>query len=174
MRTTTTTEAGLTWLRLTPAFGAEVTGLDLAQPLERDTADSLRALFDEAVLLLFRGQHLPPEAHIAFSRNFGALEIHVLDQYHASGHPEIFVLSNLGPDGRPNHVHPDRGTLVWHTDASWARRPAYATLLYAEQAPAAGGHTLFADTRSAFEALSEEDRARLATLRAVHDLSISR
>jgi taurine dioxygenase len=171
---TTTPPAGLTSHPLTHTFGAEVAGLDLSQPLEASAAAALRALFDHSLLLLFRDQRLSPEAHIAFSRNFGALEIHVLDQYHASRYPELFVLSNVGADGRPKGIHPDRGTLVWHTDASWARRPAYATLLYAEQAPRTGGHTLFADTLSAFEALSDDDRARLATLRAAHDLGLSR
>jgi taurine dioxygenase len=100
--------------------------------------------------------------------------VHVLDQYHASRHPEIFVLSNVGPDGKPNRVHPDRGTLVWHTDASFQRRPAHATILYAEMVPAEGGHTLFADTLSAFEALGDADRAAFGSLRVEHDLSVSR
>jgi taurine dioxygenase len=169
-----TAQAGLDLRGLTPAFGVEIGGIDLSRPVEPATAVELRRLFDRYLLLLFRRQALAPEDHIAFSRTFGELEIHVLDQYHASQHPEIFVLSNVGADGRPNRVHPDRGTLVWHTDASWSRRPAYATLLYAEAAPGAGGHTLFADTLSAFEALSEEDRARVSTLRGIHDLGLSR
>ena len=155
-------------------FGAEVSAIDLSEPVAPVVADELRALFDRALLLVFRDQQLSPEAHIAFSRLFGELEIHVLDQYNASRHPELFVLSNVGPDGRPNRVHPDRGTLVWHTDASWSRHPAYATLLYSEAAPCVGGHTLFADTLSAFEALSEDAQAYFATLRAVHDLNTSR
>ena len=159
---------------LAATFGAEVSGIDLGAPVSEETAAELRALFGRALLLVFRDQHLSPEAHIAFSRLFGELEIHVLDQYNASRYPELFVLSNVGPDGRPNRVHPDRGTLVWHTDASWSSRPAYATLLYSEAAPRQGGHTLFADTLSAFEALSEEDQARFAGLRAVHDLNTSR
>jgi taurine dioxygenase len=159
---------------LAPSFGAEVQGLDLSRPLHLDVAAELRAAFDRHRVLLFRGQDLSPEAHIAFSRHFGTLEVHVLSQYHASQHPEIFVLSNVGPDGRPNRVHPDRGTLVWHTDASFQRRPPHATILYAEAAPSAGGHTLFADTIAACEALGEEDRTRFAGLRVVHDLSISR
>jgi taurine dioxygenase len=165
---------GLRLRPLTPSFGTEVAGLDLSLPLAPAAAAEMRALFDERLVLLFRGQRLSPEAHIAFGRHFGTLEIHVLDQYHAAQHPELFVLSNLGPDGRPNRVHPDFGTLVWHTDASFQRRPAYATILYAEAAPRAGGHTLFADTLSAFEALSEADRDRFASMRVIHDLSISR
>jgi taurine dioxygenase len=159
---------------LTPSFGVEVSGLDLSEPLEPGAAAELRALFARHLVLLFRDQRLSPERHIEFARTFGPLEVHVLDQYHADRHPELFVLSNVGPDGRPNHVHPDRGTLVWHTDGSFQRRPALATCLYAETAPASGGHTLFADTLSAFEALSDEDRARFTGMRAVHDLSVSR
>ena len=159
---------------LTHGFGVEIPGLDLSEALHPGIAQAVRELFDRHLVLVFRGQHLSPDDHIAFSRHFGDLEIHVLDQYNASAHPELFVLSNVGPDGRPNRVHPDRGTLVWHTDASWSRRPAYATLLYAEAAPSTGGHTLFADTLSAFEALGEEDRARLMTMRAIHDLGLSR
>jgi taurine dioxygenase len=169
-----TVPAGLELRPLTSAFGVGVSGLDLTQPLDAETAAQLRAAFDRHLVLLFRGQRLSPEAHIVFSRYFGTLEIHVLDQYHASRYPELFVLSNVGADGRPNRVHPDRGTLVWHTDASFQRRPAHATILYAEAVPSTGGHTLFADTLSAFEALAEEDRGRFATMRAIHDLSISR
>ena len=158
---------------LTPSFGVGVE-LDLSEPLDPAAAAELRALFDRHLVLLFREQRLPPERHIAFARNFGRLEVHVLNQYHADRHPELFVLSNVGPDGRPNQVHPDRGTLVWHTDGSFQRRPALATVLYAEAVPRAGGHTLFADTLSAFEALSPADQERLAAKRAVHDLSVSR
>ncbi len=159
---------------LTPRFGAEVRGLDLRSAIAPATAAALRSAFERYLVLLFRDQQLAPEQHIAFSRHFGPLEVHVLDQYHASRNPEIFVLSNVGPDGKPNRVHPDRGTLVWHTDASFQRRPAHATILYAEIVPAEGGHTLFADTVSAFEALGEADRAAFASVRVVHDLSISR
>ena len=98
----------------------------------------------------------------------------MLDEYHKDRHPEIFELSNIGPDGKPNAVHPDRGTLFWHTDASWQARPALATLLYAEQAPTEGGHTLFADMIGAYEALGAAERERFAGLRVLHDLNVSR
>src|SRR5262245_20468072 len=159
---------------LTSGFGVEVVGLDISRGLAAHVTEQLREAFERHLVLLFRGQRLTPEQHISFSRNFGELQVHVLDQYHATAHPEILVLANVGPDGRPNRVHPDRGTLVWHTDASFQRRPAYATILYAEVVPKEGGHTLFADTLSAFEMLSEADREWLASFRVIHDLSISR
>ena len=111
---------------------------------------------------------------MAFTRQFGEPEVHVLNEYHKAQHPEIFELSNIGPDGKPNAVHPDLGTLFWHSDGSFQEVPALATLLYAEQVPAEGGHTLFADMIGAYEALGAAERARFATLRVLHDLHVSR
>ena len=103
-------------------FGIEALGIDIARPLDPGIASELRAAFERHRILVVRGQTLPPAAHIEFSRNFGELEVHVLNEYHKAEHPEIFELSNIGPDGKPNAVHPDRGTLFWHTDASWQDR----------------------------------------------------
>ena len=160
--------------RLAAGFGAEITGLDIAAPLDAGTVAALREAFDHHLVLLYRRQRLPPEAHIAFTRHFGELEVHVLDEYHASAHPEIFVLTNVGADGKPHGAHPDRGTLFWHTDASFQRRPALATLLYAEEVPRDGGHTMFADMLGAWDALPASERQRLEHLRVVHDLNLSR
>jgi len=155
-------------------FGVEALGVDAAVPLDGNTAAALRTAFERHRILVLRDQTLAPAAHVAVSRLFGELEIHVLDQYHKAQYPEIFELSNLGPDGRPNAQHPDRGTLFWHTDASWQAEPALATLLYAEQVPANGGHTLFADMIGAYEAFGAAERAHFAQLRVRHDLHVSR
>jgi taurine dioxygenase len=156
-------EAGLELRPLAPRFGVEVIGLDLAQPADPPVVAELQALFDRYLLLVFRAPRLSPDAQIAFSRNFGQLQM-----------PELSLLSNLGPEGRPKGEHPDRATLVWHTDSSYARYPPYASVLYAETVPDRGGHTLFADTLSACEALSGADRARLSSLRVTHDVGVTR
>ncbi len=164
-------------LKLVPLcgdFGVEALGLDISQTLGVATIQALRAGFDRHRLLVVRGQNLAPAAHIAFTRYFGEPEIHVLNEYHQSLHPEIFELSNIGADGKPNAVHPDRGTLFWHSDGSFQQTPALATLLYAEQVPTKGGHTLFADMIGAFEALGTAERSRFRTLRVLHDLHVSR
>ena len=97
-----------------------------------------------------------------------------MNQYHANQHPELYFLSNLDADGKPSGKHPDRGTMVWHTDGSWRRVTGQATMLYAEQIPSRGGGTQFADMYSAYEALAPEERARLGRMRAVHSLDFSR
>ena len=113
-------------------------------------------------LLLFRDQRLEPGDQVTFARRFGSVQVHVMNQYHAEGYPEIYYLSNLVADGRPSGKHPDRGTVHWHTDGSWARRTGQATLLYAVEVPAAGGETRFASMYDAYEALDEGMRQRLA------------
>jgi alpha-ketoglutarate-dependent taurine dioxygenase len=97
-----------------------------------------------------------------------------MDQYHASAYPELYTLSNLDAEGKPSGAHPDRGTMAWHTDGSWQRVTGQATMLYAERIPSSGGGTGFADMYAAYDALDPEEQARLAGLRAVHNLDFSR
>jgi alpha-ketoglutarate-dependent taurine dioxygenase len=84
-------------------------------------------------------------------------------------------LSNVDPTtGRTIGRHPDKGTLTWHSDLSFQRRPALATILHGIETPQRGGETEFADMAAAWDALDEAMKQRLAGLRAVHDLDMSR
>ena len=159
---------------LSPTLGVEVQGVDLAEPMTDVVFDRIYDAFLAHQLLLFRDQRLEPGDQVTFARRFGSVQVHVMNQYHAEGYPEIYYLSNLDADGRPSGKHPDRGTVHWHTDGSWARRTGQATLLYAVAVPAAGGETRFAGMYDAYEALDEGMRLRLASLRAVHNLDFSR
>jgi alpha-ketoglutarate-dependent 2,4-dichlorophenoxyacetate dioxygenase len=154
-------------------LGAEVLDLQAAA-VDHATFPALYAAFLRHQLLLFRDQDLAPAAQVAFARRFGEVQVHVMDQYHAGEHPELYTLSNLDQDGKPSGKHPDRGTLAWHTDGSWRRVTGQATMLYAERIPARGGGTGFADMYSAYDALDATEQARLAGLRAVHNLNFSR
>lgn len=81
--------------------GAEVRGLDLRTGLEPATVSALhRALLLHQVLIL-PDQRLDDEQHLSFSRHWGKLQVHVLDQYHHSGRPELLWITNLDADGRP-------------------------------------------------------------------------
>ena len=160
---------------LSPVMGAEIRGLDLAGPLSAATFEAVRDAFRRYLLLVFPGQQLSNEDHIGFSRRFGELQVHVLEQYRHPEHPEIYVLSNVDrTTGRTIGEHPDKGTLAWHSDLSFQRRPAQATLLYGREVPAEGGDTLFANMVAAYDALPEAMRAQIDGLRAIHDLDRSR
>jgi taurine dioxygenase len=159
---------------LTAKLGARVTGVDLADGVQ---ADDFRTLHDALLcyqVLVFPPRELPPGRQVEFARHFGDVQIHVMNQYHAIAHPELYRLSNLDEHGRPNGRHPDKGTLAWHTDGSWQRVTGHVTVIYAEVVAGEGGETHFCDMYSAYERLSPEWKARIAGLRAVHNLDFSR
>ncbi len=159
---------------LTPHLGARVDGVRLADGVDDALfADIYRAFLRHQVLL-FEPQELPPAAQVAFARRFGEVQVHVMNQYHAGGFPELYRLSNLDDNGRPTGKHPDRGTLAWHTDGSWSRITGQATIIYGEVVPARGGETHFCDMYGAYERLSADWKARIAELRAMHNLDFSR
>jgi taurine dioxygenase len=160
---------------ISPVMGAEVHGIDLAAPMSGDTFAAIRAAFNRHMLLRFPAQTLDEAALVAFSRRLGDLQIHVLDEYRHPRFPEIYVLSNVDrATGKTTGRHPDLGTLVWHSDLSFQRRPALATILYGIEVPKTGGETLFADLCAAHDALDAATRRRIAGLRAIHDLDYSR
>ena len=66
------------------------------------------------------------------------------------------------------------GNRLWHTDSSFKRLPALASLLYARSIPTVGGHTEFADERAAYDALPAETKRRLDSLVAEHSIFNSR
>ncbi|TMH28392.1 MAG: TauD/TfdA family dioxygenase [Betaproteobacteria bacterium] len=160
---------------LSPTIGARVDGVDLSRPLSDAAFAAVRAAFHRHMLLSFPAQRLDEAQQVAFSRRFGELQVHVLDQYRHPQHPQIYVLSNVDrATGRTIGHHPDKGTLTWHSDLSFQRRPALATILYGIETPTTGGETQFADMAAAYDALDDAMKRRLAGLRAIHDLDYSR
>jgi taurine dioxygenase len=163
---------------LTAKLGAEITGVDFTRDLAHGLAGDTMAAINQAFLryqvLLFPPQHVSPAAQVQLARSFGEVQIHVMNQYHADGFPELYRLSNLDENGKPNGKHPDKGTLAWHTDGSWQRVTGHATIIYGEVIPKTGGETHFADMYGAYDRLSDEWKLRLQDLRAVHNLDFSR
>jgi taurine dioxygenase len=151
-------------------LGAEIGGVDLARPLDEAVFTALEAAFVKHQVVVFRNQHLDEAAHIAFSRRFGALEIHVLKQYLHPRHPEILLISNVVEDGKPIGIA-DAGQ-YWHSDLSYVAAPSRCSLLYALEVPVengeARGDTIFASAVAAYEALPAAMQLRLADLRAIH------
>jgi taurine dioxygenase len=159
---------------LSDVMGVEIAGIDLSRPVDDRTFATIKDAFLRYLLVCFPGQKLDQTQHVAFSRRFGDLQLHVLDQYRSPTHPEIYVLSNVTRTGETTGEHPDKGTLVWHSDLSFQVRPALATLLYGIEVPKVGGDTLFANMYAACDALPDATKTRIARLRAVHDLDASR
>ena len=159
---------------LTPRLGAEISGVSLAEDISENLFRSIYDAFLRYQVLAFPPQDIPPGRQVAFARHFGEVQIHVMNQYHADGFPELYRLSNLDENGKPNGRHPDKGTLAWHTDGSWSRVTGQATIIYGEVMPETGGETHFCDMYLAYERLDPAWKARIADMRAVHNLDFSR
>lgn len=153
------------------ALGIEVTNLDLSKPVDSDTVTRLRNALADNCLLLFRDQKLTPEQHIAFSRNFGELQPHILKDFNMGGHPELFVVSNIRSDGKP--IGRAGAGQYWHTDLSYVAEPSLGSIMYAIEVPAVGGDTMFANMYKAYETLSEPMKQFLEGLQAEHDFAHS-
>ena len=152
---------------LTPNLGAEISGVNLAEDVSEEVFRAIYQAWLRYQVLLFPPLDLPPGRQVQFARHFGEVQIHVMNQYHADGHPELYRLSNADGHGKPNGRHPDKGTLAWHTDGSWRRVTGHATIIYGEVVPETGGETHFADMYGAYERLDPAWKARIANMRAV-------
>ena len=159
---------------LTPKLGAEILGVMLAEGVSEEVFRAIYQAWLRYQVLLFPPQELPPDRQVKFARQFGEVQIHVMSQYHADGYPELYRLSNLDENGNPNGRHPDKGTLAWHTDGSWRRVTGQATIIYGEVVAESGGETHFCDMYGAYERLDAAWKARIAGMRAVHNLDFSR
>jgi taurine dioxygenase len=145
-------------------IGAEISGVDLREPLDAATLGELVQAWLDYKVVFFRDQDLTDEQHIAFARRFGELEEHPFLPAR-EGRDEV-VRFEKGPDaaGVEN---------VWHSDVSWRECPALGAVLRAREVPAVGGDTLFADMVAAYEGLDAALKRRIEGLVAVHDFSHS-
>jgi taurine dioxygenase len=147
-------------------LGAEVIGLDLSRPLSQaDFARIHRAHLDYHVLV-FRDQRITPEQQVAFSRRFGPLQRHVLHQFALSGHPEVLIVSNIVENGKPIGLG-DAGHF-WHSDLSYKEKPSLGSMLHAQELPATGGDTLFANQHLAWDTLPAHLRQAVEGRTAEH------
>ena len=151
---------------LSPGFGVEVSGLDLARPMTAATFAALERAFFAGQVLTVRAQRLTAAQFVAFARRFGPPEPHVIDQFHHPDDPNILILSNRKRDGVPLGLA-DAGT-YFHSDYSYLQVPARATTLYSIEVPRRGGNTLFADQYAAWEGLPAAMQRRIETLTAIH------
>ena len=146
--------------------GAEIVGIDLGRPLNAQDLKRVHQAHLDHHVVVFRDQNITPEQHIAFSRHFGKLMIHVLHQFHLQNHPEILIVSNIVEDGKPVGLG-DAGK-YWHSDISYKPLPSLGSLLHAQELPAEGGDTLFANMHAAYDTLPVHLRQAIEGRWAAH------
>jgi taurine dioxygenase len=147
-------------------LGAEVIGLDLGKPVSSDDFARLHRAHLDHHLLVFREQRITPSQQVAFSRLFGPLQIHVLRQFQLPEEPEVLIVSNIRENGQPIGLG-DAGHF-WHSDLSYKETPSLGSMLHAQELPAVGGDTLFANQHTAFDALPGHLRRAIEGAKAEH------
>ena len=119
--------------KLTPTIGAEIFGVDLAQPLGNQQFQEVHDALMDNLVVFFRDQKLTPDQQIAFSKRFGEIHHHPfvkgMEEY-----PDILEIIKEESDTRAFGS-------TWHTDQMFNPKPAKATILYAKETPDAGGDT---------------------------------
>jgi taurine dioxygenase len=154
------------------ALGAEIRGVDLAQPLGDNAFAVIERAFDEHGVIFFRDQRIIPPQQVAFTRRFGEIEFNIFgERWSVPGSPEIVVVSNATEDGKPIGVR--RAGENWHSDMCYTARPPRGTMLYAHEIPDLWGlplgDTEFASAAAAWDALPEPMKGFLGNRRAVFD-----
>ena len=160
--------------KLHKKFGAEILNYKLSKDLNHKSFKEILKTFNEYGILLFRNQNLSIKNQVTFGRKFGKVLIHAVNQNHAKGHPEIYVLSNLDNNGQPSGKHPDQGSLYWHTDGSWRKITCQATIMVADIIPSRGGETHFCCMENAYDSLNDSMKLKIDDLFAIHNLDFSR
>jgi taurine dioxygenase len=155
-------------------LGAEIRGLDLAQPMGDQTFEAVDDAFASFGVIFFRNQRITPQQQVAFTRRFGTIEFNIFgERWSVPGAPEIVVVSNVTENGKPVGVR--RAGENWHSDMCYTARPPRGTMLYAIETPALHGlplgDTEFASTAAAWDALPDDLRRRIEGRRAVFDFT---
>jgi taurine dioxygenase len=158
---------------LDAALGAEVQGVDLSKPLQRDEIDAIEDAWRRRLVVVFHGQGLSDPLLLAFSKNFGELDPPGPNPYGEpfnKQHPEINVISNVVENGKAIGNLGD-GEAVWHADMTYVDVPPKAAMLHALEVPPSGGNTYFANMFAAYESLPADLKQAAEGKIAVHDAS---
>ncbi|OQV08497.1 hypothetical protein CLAIMM_12760 [Cladophialophora immunda] len=153
--------------KLHPTFAAQISGVDFSQSLSDETFDEVLRAVTKYGVVVFRNTNLTDETHLAFARRFGELDD--VKPYISAGrknrlrYDELFDVSNVEVDGtildpESPRGQANKGNDLFHVDSSFNPRRAGYSLLLAHELPppGMGGHTAFADTRTAYDDLPED------------------
>lgn len=164
---------------LTPCFGVEVSGMDLARITREEGYAELRHLFETHSALLFRGQSLTDEDHQRLAALFGPIEDREADSRKPGDYVPVPLVSNVKAEGGVTdaddpHTLNLKANMLWHIDSTFLPVPALTNILVARVVTAEGGNTELASTRAAFRDLPPEQQERLRRTVMRHHYSTSR
>lgn len=155
------------------SVGADIIGVDLAQPLGDAAFGEIFQAWMDHMVLRFRGQDLTKDQLLEFSARFGELDrapINIRGKEWIENYPHLAVMSNIMVDGQPVGSL-GYGEAVWHTDMSYHPVTPSAALLYGVEVTKVGGETGFMSMYRAYENMPRTLKDAIAGKRIKHDAS---
>ncbi len=152
------TETVLETREIKPKIGTEILA-DKAALLSGDYSEQIRDLLEMRGVLVFPRVNFTDDEQLQFTRTLGKV---AKERYGE----EVFSIS-LDPE-KSSGVDYLKGAFYWHFDGTIQPMPVLASLLSAKVLAPTGGNTEFANCYAAYEALPEEEKARLEGLTVVH------
>lgn len=144
---------------LSPTIGSVVLDVDLSKPTPELVAALRHALLLRKVLF-FHDQALNTDQLLAFTRNFGELEIHPFSAA-KEGHDEVLLIQHAKDSpGVENQ---------FHSDVSWRQDPSLGSVLHCQETPEVGGDTIFVDMHAALLGLPDNLKEQIMGKTAEHD-----
>ena len=151
---------------LDAVLGAEIRGIDVGAGVDDATMRTLTdALYAHRVIVI-KDQRLDEDRYLRFGRQWGTPIPHVLDHMRMAGYPELMTVGNT--ERRDEDPKIRNGAALWHTDQSYEKVPASATMLYSIIAPSRGGETQYCDMATAYDDLDEGTKRRIDGLEVAH------
>lgn len=151
-------------VKLTDTVGVEVRGVDVQRLLtDPDIPQWIHDTLEQHGVLVFRQLHLDDTSHCEFSKRLGPTEV-----FGSGENKEIFRVT-LDPAKNPVAAYL-RGTFDWHIDGLTDDIPIKATLLAAHGIADTGGETEFVSTYTAYDELTDDEKARFESVRVVHTI----
>ena len=151
--------------QLSPCIAAEVTEIDLREPVSEETRARLHAAAVEHVALVIRDQDFTPQQYLAAVSLFGEPMEQHFTQYALPDCPLVHEVSDRHTDKSGKRVKHGAG---WHTDHTNHVRPPKFTCLYAVSLPSSGGDTAVVNMRAGYEALPDDLKRRIEPMKTVN------
>ena len=152
--------------RLTPALGAELSGVSAAAITDEQFVDSLYDSLIAHQVVFLHETDLGPADLVALGRSLGELGSRHHSYVTHVESSDVVVLTWQGDD------KPDAAE--WHSDMTYREQPPFASILKAVEVPPVGGDTLWASMHAVYESLSNGLKSELAELEVVHDMGAFR
>src|SRR5438552_8446834 len=160
---------------MSPACGAEISGVDLTRPLSETQVRAIKEAWGKHLVLVFRGQEVSQDDQLRFAAYFGDLgsrkkapePLRTRAEGIQQDHEKVLLVTNIKVDGQPIGAFGD-GEFWFHIDSGYSAKPYKYTFLNAVELPSRGGNTMFSNMYKAYEAVPAALKEKLRGKKALH------